>query len=114
MKNFFTVILLVAVSIVVFIVYYTSKNFYARYRLNQIQNGIRKKRYEDEKKYIAVTIGLMPCPCAWISDWNRKDDGFMYETRHTKPKLQNEAAIKADLLIKIIEGENIDTEKLKL
>ena len=56
MKNFFTVILLVAVSIGVFIIYYTTKNLYARYRQKQIQSGIKKKRYEDEKKYIRIYL----------------------------------------------------------
>jgi hypothetical protein len=52
MKNFFTVILIIAVSIFVFVTYYASKNLYLRYKQKQIKSEIQKKRYQDEKKYI--------------------------------------------------------------
>jgi hypothetical protein len=76
MKNFFTVILLVTVSVVVFIVYYTSKNLYARYRQKQLQSGIQKKRYEDEKKYIrfylrALLNDLKTGKLQWILIFSR-------------------------------------------
>jgi hypothetical protein len=52
MKNFFTVILILAVSIFIFAIYYTSKSLYIRYKLRSLNSEIQKKRYEDEKKYI--------------------------------------------------------------
>jgi hypothetical protein len=52
MKNFFTVIVIIAVSIFIFITYYTGKNLYSRYRQKRINSDIQKKNYEDEKKYI--------------------------------------------------------------
>ncbi|MCK4559212.1 MAG: hypothetical protein KAV45_05460 [Calditrichia bacterium] len=52
MNNFFTVIVIIAVSILIFVIYYTSKNLYYRYRQRILKSEIQKKRYEDEKKYI--------------------------------------------------------------
>lgn len=52
MENFFTVIVIIAISVTVFIVYYTGKNVYLRYRQRRVQSEIEKKRYEDEKKYL--------------------------------------------------------------
>jgi hypothetical protein len=52
MKNFFAVIIIVAVSIFIFVSYYASKNLYSRYRQKRINLDIQKKSYEDEKKYI--------------------------------------------------------------
>ena len=52
MTNFFTVIVIIAVSIFIFIIYYTSKNLYYRYKQRILKSKIQKKRYEDEKKYI--------------------------------------------------------------
>jgi len=56
MKNFFTVIVIIAVSIFIFTIYYTSKSLYSRYKLRIIKSEIQKKRYEDEKKYIHYYI----------------------------------------------------------
>jgi len=52
MENFFTVIVIIAISVTVFIVYYIGKNVYLRYRQRRVQSEIEKKRYEDEKKYL--------------------------------------------------------------
>ncbi|MCK4754893.1 MAG: hypothetical protein KAS58_06645 [Calditrichia bacterium] len=52
MNNFFTVIVIIAVSIFIFVIYYTSKNLYYRYKQRILKSRIQKKRYEDEKKYI--------------------------------------------------------------
>ncbi len=52
MTNFFTVIVIIAVSIFIIIIYYTSKNLYYRYKQRILKSKIQKKRYEDEKKYI--------------------------------------------------------------
>lgn len=52
MKNFFTVIVILAVSIFIFAFYYTSKNIYNRFKQQNIKSDIKKKRYEDEKKYL--------------------------------------------------------------
>jgi hypothetical protein len=52
MNNFFTVIVIIAVSIFIFVIYYTSKNLYYRYKQRILKSKIQKKRYEDEKKYI--------------------------------------------------------------
>lgn len=52
MKNFFTVIIIIAVSVVVFLAYYSGKNLYSRYRQERLESELNKKRYEDEKKYI--------------------------------------------------------------
>jgi len=56
MKNFFTVIIILAVSIFIFILYYTSKNLYLWSKKRRIKSEIQKKRYEDEKKYIRYYI----------------------------------------------------------
>jgi hypothetical protein len=52
MENFFTVIVIIAISVTVFISYYTGKNLFFRYRQKKMQWEIEKKRYEDEKKYL--------------------------------------------------------------
>jgi hypothetical protein len=52
MENFFTVVVIIAVSVTIFISYYTGKNVYLRYRHKRMQSEIEKKRYEDEKKYL--------------------------------------------------------------
>jgi hypothetical protein len=52
MKNFFTVIVIVAVSVLFFFSYYATKNLYFRYRQKRINTDLKKKTYEDEKKYI--------------------------------------------------------------
>ena len=52
MKNFFTVIVIVAVSVLIFFSYYATKNLYFRYRQKRINTDLKKKTYEDEKKYI--------------------------------------------------------------
>ncbi len=52
MYNFFTVIVIMAVSIFIFVIYYTSKYLYYRYKQRILKSEIQKKRYEDEKKYI--------------------------------------------------------------
>ena len=51
MKNFFTVIILIAVGILLFILYYTGKSFYHRYKEIRTREKIKKKHYEDEKYY---------------------------------------------------------------
>jgi len=56
MKNFFAVVLLVTVSIIILIIYYTSKNFYLRYKERVVKLRSVKKSYEDEKKYIRQYI----------------------------------------------------------
>ena len=52
MKNFFSAIVLIAAGIIIFSIYYASKNLYFRYKERIIKSEIQKKRYEDEKKYI--------------------------------------------------------------
>ncbi len=52
MNNFFTVIVIIAVSIFIFVIYYTNKYLYYRYKQRILKSQIQKKRYEDEKKYI--------------------------------------------------------------
>jgi len=56
MKNLFSVIVIIAVSILIFIAYYAGKNLYLRYEQKRIKSKIQKKRYEDEKKYIHFYI----------------------------------------------------------
>jgi hypothetical protein len=56
MKNLFAVIVIIAVSIFIFVIYYTSKSLYFRYKERVIKAEIQKKRYEDEKKYIRFYI----------------------------------------------------------
>ena len=56
MKNFFAVIVIIAVSVFIFVIYYTSKSLYFRYKERVIKAEIHKKRYEDEKKYVRYYI----------------------------------------------------------
>jgi hypothetical protein len=56
MTNFFTVIVIIAVSVFIFISYYASKNLYSRYRQKQLASEVKKKKYEDEKKHIRIYI----------------------------------------------------------
>jgi hypothetical protein len=51
MKNFFTVILLSAVSILLFAVYYMSKSIIHKFKTLRLRERLRKKSYEDEKNY---------------------------------------------------------------
>jgi len=52
MKNFFSVILIIAVSVFIFALYYFGKSFYLKYKERINNSEIQKKRYENEKKYI--------------------------------------------------------------
>ncbi len=52
MKNLFTVFILIAVSVLLFISYYTGKNFFYKNRAKKIKNKIREKRHNDERTYI--------------------------------------------------------------
>jgi len=52
MGNFFSVVIFIAVSVLILIIYYTLKNLYFRYNERLIKSKIQKKRYWDEKKYI--------------------------------------------------------------
>jgi hypothetical protein len=56
MKNFFTVIIIIAVSILILLTYYAAKNVYFRYNRKRIKSEIEKKRYEDEKRYLYFYI----------------------------------------------------------
>jgi hypothetical protein len=51
MENFFTVIVILTVCVLLFIVYYTGKTVYRRNKELKAANSIRKKYYEDEKSY---------------------------------------------------------------
>ena len=52
MKNLFAVFVLIAVSVLFFISYYTGKNIFYKNRAKKINSKIRKKRHGDEKAYI--------------------------------------------------------------
>jgi hypothetical protein len=51
MENFFTVILILTVCVLLFIFYYTGKTVYRSTKRKKTANIIRKKYYEDEKHY---------------------------------------------------------------
>jgi hypothetical protein len=52
MENFFSVIEIIAASILFFVLYYVGKNLYHHYKQRIIKLEIQKKRHQDEKKYI--------------------------------------------------------------
>jgi hypothetical protein len=56
MKNFFAVVFLTTVSIIILIIYYTSKNLYCRYKARVLKLRSEKKSYDNEKIYIRQLI----------------------------------------------------------
>lgn len=56
MNDFFSVIIIIAVSVSIFVTYYAGKNLYFRYKNKRIKSEIVKKQYDDEKRYIQFYI----------------------------------------------------------
>lgn len=52
MHDFFTVIILITGSVLVFVIYYLIKNIYLEKRSSLLKRNIQAKIYQDEKKYI--------------------------------------------------------------
>jgi len=52
MENLFSVIVLVAAGVLLFVSYYAGRNAYRRYQERQLRFKIMRKLYEDERTYI--------------------------------------------------------------
>ena len=112
MKNFFTVILILAVSIFIFAIYYTGKSLYFRYKLRNINLEIQKKRYEDEKKYIRIYIrklldDLKSGNLGWIMIFSRLHPEARLELIYNSLK----KTIQIQHRIRNISNEELETLK---
>jgi hypothetical protein len=110
MKNFFTVIVIIAVGIVIFIIYYTSKNLFLRYKERVIKSRIVKKRYEDEKKYTRQYIRKL------LDDLKSGELSWILISSRLYPETKLELTYNSiDKFIQIQHRiRNVNNEELKL